>query len=90
MNIWSAFFLVVSIVILAAPVLLSGEPQGRNGSGSSEKDDNFPVLKDDELELDLACGRVAREDYEDMSERRVNATVPDGGARGNHGSASEG
>ena len=69
MNVWTAFFLVVSIVVLAAPLLFAREGAGRSSNYSSISRPGDQVLQDDELELDLASGRLAREDYEEMSER---------------------
>jgi hypothetical protein len=77
MNIWTAFFLVVSIVILAAPLLLSGGVLDRNStdgarsrSGGVDGSVAGSGLPDDELEMDLASGRLARDDYEVMSGRK--------------------
>lgn len=91
MNIWMAFFLVVSIVILAAPVLLFKETRNKNGSGRRGMSDNGPALEDDELQLDLASGRLTREDYEIMS-RRKSETLSGlyNSAGGDHGNLPEG
>ena len=70
MNIWTAFFLVVSMVILASP-LLSSSDAVRSGSDSGRSDDGRPDWEDSELELDLASGRLAQEDYEAMTGRKV-------------------
>ena len=70
MNIWTAFFLVVSIVILAAPILLSRETPDGNGPDRTDISDKGPVLEDDELELDLVSGRLSSEDYEIMAGRK--------------------
>ena len=90
MNIWTAFFLVVSIVILAAPILLSRETLDRNGSVNPDVSKSRPIMEDDELELDLASGRLAREDYEVMSGQGSEAVKPDSGAGGDHGNFPEG
>lgn len=91
MNIWMAFFLVLSIVILAAPILLFKEAHDRNGSGRADMSDSGPVMEDDELQLDLASGRLTREDYEIMSGRKYETAVgSDGSAKGDHGNLPEG
>ena len=90
MNIWTAFFLVLSIVILAAPILLSKETLDRNGYSSPDAGKSSPVMEDNELELDLASGRLAREDYEAISGHKSEAEEPDSGAREDHGNFPEG
>ena len=70
MNIWTAFFLVLSIVILASP-LLSSSGAVRNGSASGRSHNGRQDPEDSELELDLASGRLAREDYEAMTDQKV-------------------
>jgi hypothetical protein len=89
MNVWTVFFLVVSIVTLAAPLLLSRGERIRNGSGSAGSGDVRSGAADDELELDLALGRLAREDYEALCGRKLSRTGPDDGAGGEHGNISE-
>ena len=89
MTIWTAFFLVVSAVILASP-LLSSPDAVRNGSDSGRRHDarlDRPDYEDNELELDLASGRLAREDYEAMTGRKAQTVER---AKGNDGSLSEG
>jgi hypothetical protein len=64
MNIWTSFFLVLSVVILAYPFLASGDqPKGRNGAAGTDAPGSWD---DEELDLDLATGRLSREDYEAM------------------------
>ncbi len=72
MNIWTAFFLVVSAVILASP-LLSSSDASRKVSDSGRSDDgwpNWPDWEDNELKLDLASGRLTEEDFEAMTGRK--------------------
>ena len=71
MNIWTAFFLVVSVVILASP-LLSSSDAVRNRSDSGRSHNGWQDPEDNELELDLASGRLAREDYEAMTGIKAN------------------
>jgi hypothetical protein len=92
MNIWTVFFLVVSAVILASP-LLSSTVVVRNGSGNGRSRSGRPDRPDPEdsaLELDLASGRLTREDYEVMTglTTRPDETVE--GNKGTDGSLSEG
>ncbi len=71
MNIWTAFFLVVSAVILALP-LLSPRDAVRRESDSGRSDDGRPGWLDseiNELKLDLAAGRLTEEDFEVMTGR---------------------
>ena len=90
MNIWTAFFLVVSVVILASPLLSSREAV-RNGSDSGPGDNSRLDWEDNELELDLASGRLAEEDYEAMTGRKVKSTArPVERAEGNDGRLPEG
>lgn len=90
MNIWTAFFLVLSIVILASPVLLYREGVDRNGAGAADNDESKPDLEDEELELDLASGRITLEDYEVMSGRRTGPIAePDVKVKGDHGNLPE-
>ncbi|MDF1527033.1 MAG: hypothetical protein RRA15_08670 [bacterium] len=70
MNIWTAFFLVLSVVILASP-LLSSPDAVRNGSASGRSYNGRQDPEDNELELDLASGRLAREDYEAMTGQKA-------------------
>jgi hypothetical protein len=80
MNIWTSFFLVLSIVALAYPFLVSGDrPNVRNGAAGMDAPEN---RYNEELELDLAAGRLNREDYEAMggTGRGVSRIVP--GERG--------
>ncbi len=86
MNIWTAFFLVVSVVILASP-LLSSSDAVRNGSASGRSQNGREDPEDNELELDLASGRLAREDYEAMTGRKAQTVER---AKGNDGSLSSG
>ena len=79
MNVWTAFFLVVSIVILAAPLLLSRNSGHQTRSGSVDTDDGLSGLAEDELALDLASGRLTREDYEVMSGLKLNSTGRENG-----------
>ena len=66
MNIWTSFFLVLSVVILAYPFLASGDqPNSRNGAAGTDTPESW---EDEELDLDLATGRLSREDYEAMTE----------------------
>ena len=74
MNVWTAFFLVVSIVILATPLFLSRDAANRNGSGRVDTGVCRSSLADDELELDYVSGRLTREDYEVMSGQNSNST----------------
>ena len=72
MNIWTAFFLVVSVVILASP-LLSSPDAARNGPDSGRSHDGrpgWPDQEDNELILDLASGRLTEEDFEAMTGRK--------------------
>ena len=71
MSIWTAFFLVVSVVILSSPFLSSrGALTSQSGRGNN--DDGALYWEDNELELDLATGRLTREDYEEMTAERNN------------------
>ena len=70
MNIWTAFFLVLSVVILASP-LLSSTDAVRNGSASRPSHSGRQGPEDNELELDLVSGRLAREDYEAMTGQKA-------------------
>ena len=67
MNTWTSLFLVVSAVILASPLLLSEDTVKRQGSDRGKNYDTKPDREDNELELDLASGRLAREDFEAMT-----------------------
>ncbi len=70
MNIWTAFFLVLSVVILASPLLSSSDAvRNRSASGRSHNSRQDP--EDNELELDVASGRLAREDYEAMTGQKT-------------------
>ena len=71
MNIWTSFFLVVSVVILATPLLLSKDAVNRQDTDSGHIYDSKPDWENDELELDLAAGRLAREDYEAMTGQKA-------------------
>jgi hypothetical protein len=65
MNIWTSFFLVLSVVILAYPFLVpSDQPNGRNGAAGTDAPGSW---EEEELDLDLATGRLSREDYEAMT-----------------------
>jgi hypothetical protein len=90
LNIWTAFFLVLSVVILASPLLSSSDTvRNRSDSGRSHNGRQNP--EDNELELDLASGRLALEDYEAMTGIKADPeseTVE--GTKGNDGSLSEG
>lgn len=66
MNIWTAFFMVVSVVILASPFLSLPEAAW-SGSVSKSIDNGAADWDANEIELDLASGRLAREDYEAMA-----------------------
>lgn len=69
MNIWMALFLVLSAVVLASPFLSSRSTMKESmdmpchGPGRDH-------WEDEELELDLLSGRLAREDYEAMTGNR--------------------
>ncbi len=64
MNIWTSFFLVLSIVTLAYPFLApDDQPNGLNRATGTEAHESWD---DEELDLDLATGRLSREDYEAM------------------------
>jgi hypothetical protein len=90
MNIWTAFFLVVSAVILASP-LLSSRDAVRSGSDNGSGDDSRSAFEDNELELDLASGRLAPEDYEAMTGRKMKPiSQPAENAEGDDGSLPEG
>ena len=75
MNIWTVFFLVISVVILASPLLLSKNTVSRNGpnswSGYVGAPEGKPAWEDGGLELDLASGRLTVEDYESMTGRNM-------------------
>lgn len=66
MNIWTALFLVLSVVILASPFLSSGSAE-REDAGQPDPYDSRAYGEDDGLRLDLASGRLAREDYDAMT-----------------------
>ena len=72
MNIWTAFFLVISVVILASP-LLSSRDIGKNGSDSERGGNDRPHWENGDLKLDLASGRLSREDFETMTGRRIGS-----------------
>lgn len=75
MNIWTVFFMVVSAVILASP-LLSSPDAARNWSGNGSNHDGrpgWPDPEDSELELDLVSGRLTEEDYETMTGRKAKS-----------------
>jgi len=74
LNIWTAFFMIVSMVILASPLLFPSDAL-RGGSDSGRSDDDGPDWEDSELELDLASGRLAREDYEVMTDRKSKSAA---------------
>ena len=81
MSIWTAFFLVLSVVILASP-LLSSSDAVRNGSAGGGNNDGRSDRRDqeeNELELDLASGRLALEDYEAMTGRKAKRAEGDDG-----------
>jgi len=81
LSIWTAFFLVLSVVILASPLLFSSGAV-RNGSASGGNSDDRSDRRDqeeNELELDLASGRLAREDYEAMTGRKAKGAERDDG-----------
>ena len=88
MNIWTAFFLVVSAVILASP-LLSSSDASRKVSDSGRSDDgrpNWPDWEDNELKLDLASGRLTEENFKAMTRRNVKLeSQSDEGAEGENG-----
>jgi hypothetical protein len=89
LNIWTVFFLVLSAVILASP-LLSASAAARNGSDSGRGSDSKPDWDDDELELDLALGRLARDDYDILTGRKANhAAGPAESVKGDDGSFPE-
>lgn len=92
MNIWTAFFLVVSMVILASP-LLSSPDAARNGSDNGRNHDSkpgWPDPEDSELELDLASGRLTEEDYETMTGRKAKiVTQPSQRAEDDDGNLPE-
>jgi hypothetical protein len=89
-NIWTAFFLVLSIVILASPVLLYREGVERNGEDTADNDESKTDPEDEELELDLASGRITLEDYEVMSGRKTGPIAePDDKVKGDHGNLPE-
>ena len=90
MNIWTAFFLVVSIVILAAPLVLTREAPDRTGAESVSANDTGFVPEEDELELDLALERFSQDDFEIVRGRKLNTASPDNNAREGHGNIPEG
>lgn len=91
MNIWAAFFLVVSAVILASPLLLSKGTVNRNGSYDERHGDGRPAWEDNELRLDLASGRLTEEDFEAMTGRKSKlVSQPDERAGGDDGNLPQG
>ena len=70
MNIWTVFFLVISVVVLASP-LLSTREFVKGGSDKSPGVNGRPQWEDNELELDLVSGRLSREDFEAMTGRKA-------------------
>ncbi len=93
MNLWTAFFLVVSMVILASP-LLSSPYAARNGPDNGNNNDSrpgWPDPEDNELELDLVSGRLTEEDYEVMTGRKAQfAAQPAQRAEEDDGNLPEG
>jgi len=94
MNIWTAFFLVVSMVILASPLLSSSaavRSVSDNGKNHDGRQDLPEYSEDNELELDLASGRLTEEDYEIMTGRKAkSAAQPAQRAEEDDGSLPEG
>ena len=91
MNIWTAFFLVLSVVILASPLLFFKGTMTRNGSAYIDnKDETPPIPECGELELDLASGRITQEDYEAMTAKAKPLACLAEGVEGNDGSLPEG
>jgi hypothetical protein len=89
LNIWTVFFLVVSAVVLTAP-LLSTRNADRIGSASI-LDNTWQDWEEDELELDLVSGHIARDDYEAMTARRAARGIPRADrAKRDDGNLSEG
>jgi hypothetical protein len=74
LNVWTIFFLVVSAVVLTVP-LLSTRDDGRVGSAPSHNNSRQD-WEEDELELDLVSGHIAREDYEAVTARRAEPDFP--------------
>ncbi|MDF1536764.1 MAG: hypothetical protein P1S46_09755 [bacterium] len=72
MNIWTSFFLVLSAVALAYPFLSNdGKPDGVAGSAPLEAHGDW---NEEEVDLDLASGRLSRADHEIMGEREKSAS----------------
>jgi hypothetical protein len=91
LNIWTSFFLVVSVVILASPLLLSEDTVKGQGSDAGDSNDTKPDWEDNELEIDLASGRLAREDYNAMTYQKAKlATGTAEGVEGDDGCLPEG
>ena len=90
MNIWTAFFLVLSVVILASPLLFFKGTVTRNGSAYIDNKDETPIPECGELELDLASGRITQEDYEAMTAKAKPLACLAEGVEGNDGSLPEG
>jgi hypothetical protein len=77
LNIWTVFFMVVSAVILASP-LLSSPDAARNWSGNGSNHDGrlgWPDREESDLILDLASGRLTAEDFEAMTGRKANSVT---------------
>jgi hypothetical protein len=91
LNTWTSLFLVVSVVILASPLLLSEDTVKGRGSDREKSYDTEPDWEDNELELDLASGRLAREDFEAMTGQEARlANEPAEKEDGDDGYLSEG
>ena len=78
------------MVILASPLLFFKSTRSRNGSVQVGSSDETPVPENDELELDLATGRITQEDYEAMIAKAKPLTHLVKGAEGSDGSFPEG
>jgi hypothetical protein len=75
LNIWTVFFIVVSVVILTSPLLLSKDVVSRQGSDKGYSNDGKQDWEDSELDLDLASGRLAQEDYDVMTGQETRPAV---------------
>jgi hypothetical protein len=78
LNVWTVFFLVVSAVILASPLLSPAPAVKKEGETAIDRA-GLSHWEEDELELDLASGRLDREDFEEMTGRDTGdlAWVPE-------------
>lgn len=88
MNIWTALFLVVSVVILASPILFPSDTV----KSRTRKAEDVGRPGDDDLKLDLASGRLDMEDFEAMTGLKAAGPVPGGAGQegGDDGFVPEG